>query len=51
MIRNKLQAVRGKYLVLLIVLLSLVIPVWAQSQGEVGEQSQDVTRRETSLTA
>ena len=45
MIRNNLQAARGKYLVLLMVLLSLVIPVWAQTQGEDREQSQDVTRR------
>jgi hypothetical protein len=54
MIRNNLQAARGKQLILLIVLLSLVIPVWAQTQGEDREQSQDLTRREDqfrSLTA
>ena len=45
MIRNNLQAARGRPLVLLMVLLSLVIPVWAQTQGEDREQSQDVTRR------
>lgn len=45
MIRNNLQAVRGKHLVLLIVLLFLMIPVWAQTQGEDREQSQEVTRR------
>ena len=45
MIRNNLQAARSKYLVLLMVLLSLVIPVWAQTQGENREQGQDVTRR------
>ena len=54
MIRNNLQAARGKYLILLMVLLSLVIPVWAQTQGEDREPSQDVTRsgdRFRSLTA
>jgi OmcA/MtrC family decaheme c-type cytochrome len=45
MIRPNLQAVRGKHLVLLMLLLSLVIPVWAQTQGEDREQSQDTTRR------
>jgi OmcA/MtrC family decaheme c-type cytochrome len=54
MIRNNLQAARGKHLILLMVLLSLVIPVWAQTQGEDREQGQDLTRREDqfrSLTA
>ena len=45
MIRKNQQAARGRPLILLMVLLSLVIPVWAQTQGEDREQSQDVTRR------
>ena len=45
MIRKNLQAARGKPLILLMVLLSLVIPGWAQTQGEDREPSQDVTRR------
>jgi hypothetical protein len=45
MIRKNQQAARGRPLILLMVLLSLVIPVWAQTQEEDKEQSQDVTRR------
>jgi len=45
MIRNNLRAARGKHLVLLMVLLSIVIPVRAQTLGEDREQSQEVTRR------
>jgi OmcA/MtrC family decaheme c-type cytochrome len=45
MIRKNQQAARGRPLILLMVLLSLVIPVWAQTQEEDREQSQDVTRR------
>ncbi len=45
MIRHDLQAACGKYLVLLMVLLSFIIPAWADEQRENGEQSQEVTSR------
>ena len=54
MIRHDLQAACGKYLVLLMVLLSFIIPAWADEERENGEQSQEVTNREgqfSSLTA
>jgi OmcA/MtrC family decaheme c-type cytochrome len=45
MIRQNLQAVRGKYLVLLMVFLSFVTSVSAQTEGTDREASQEVTRR------
>ena len=49
MIRNNLQAARGKHLILLMVLLSLVIPIWAQTQGKIGNKSRGLLIAATSF--
>ena len=40
MIRDRLQDVAGKYLVLLVVLSLSVLSTWVRAEGENGEQSQ-----------
>lgn len=47
MIRQTSQEARGRYLVLLMVLLSLAVPVWPQTAGD--DQSQEVNHRADQL--